>query len=89
MKKRNYTHVQMLLSEIKAMLAENNKDLLHSMQIIIENVVNPKFNLLAEEVQNINEKIDRLEERAERIEHKVDRIESKVAEHEIKLKIVK
>ncbi|SCI67071.1 Uncharacterised protein [uncultured Clostridium sp.] len=67
--------------EIKALLAENNKDLLHSMQIIIENVVNPKFNLLAEEVQNINERLDRMEK-------KIDRIEDKVAEHEIKLKIV-
>ena len=67
--------------EIKALLAENNKDLLHSMQIIIENVVNPKFNLLAEEVQNINERLDRMEK-------KIDRREDKVAEHEIKLKIV-
>lgn len=67
--------------EIKALLAENNKDLLHSMQIIIENVVNPKFNLLAEEVQNINERLDRMEK-------KIDRIEDKVAEHKIKLKIV-
>lgn len=68
--------------ELKALLSENNKDLLQSMQIIIENVVDPKFKLLSEEIDLIHEKLDRLEK-------KVDGIEDKVLEHEFKLKIIK
>lgn len=69
---------QMMDQKIK----ENNKDLLHSMQIIIENVVDPKFNLLADEISIVREKLDNLEK-------KVDSLEDKVLEHEFKLKIVK
>lgn len=82
--------------EIKAMLAENNetllkgidqmfkaqrKDIMHDVVVLMDAEFKPKFNLLAEEMQNINERLDRMEK-------KIDRIEDKVAEHEIKLKIV-
>lgn len=47
--------------ELKALMEENNKELLHSMQIIIENVVNPQFNLLADEISIVREKLNNLD----------------------------
>lgn len=77
---------QELLQEMSQMMEqkikENNKDLLHSMQIIIENVVDPKFNLLADEISIVREKLDNLE-------RKVDGLEDKVLEHDFRLKIIK
>ena len=68
--------------ELKALMEENNKELLHSMQIIIENVVNPQFNLLADEISIVREKLDHLE-------RKVDSLDDKVLEHDFKLKLIK
>lgn len=68
--------------ELKALMEENNKELLHSMQIIIENVVNPQFNLLSDEISIVREKLDNLEK-------KVDSLEDKVLEHDFRLKIIK
>ena len=68
--------------ELKALMEENNKELLHSMQIIIENVVNPQFNLLADEISIVREKLENLE-------RKVDGLEDKVLEHDFRLKIIK
>lgn len=61
--------------ELKAILDANNKELLHSMQIIIENVVTPQFNLLADDISIVREKLDGLEK-------KVDRLEDQVLEHD-------
>jgi len=63
-------------------IAENNKELNHSMRIIIENVVEPKFNLLADEISIVREKVESLEKR-------VERIEDKVLEHDFRLKLIK
>ena len=68
--------------ELKALMEENNKELLHSMQIIIENVVNPQFNLLADEISIVREKLENLE-------RKVDGLEDKVLEHDFRLEIIK
>ena len=68
--------------ELKAALEDNNKELLRSMQIIIENVVKPQFNLLADEISIVREKVENLEK-------KVERIEDTLLEHEFKLRIVK
>lgn len=68
--------------ELKSILEENNKELLHSMQIIIENVVDPKFNLLADEISIVREKLEDLEKKA-------DSLEDKVLEHDFRLKIIK
>lgn len=68
--------------ELKALMEENNKELLHSMQIIIENVVNPQFNLLADDISIVREKLENLE-------RKVDGLEDKVLEHDFRLEIIK
>ena len=68
--------------DLKAALEDNNKELLHSMQIIIENVVRPHFNLLADEIGVVREKVEGLEKR-------VERIEDTLLEHEFKLRIIK
>lgn len=65
--------------ELKALMEENNKELLHSMQIIIENVVNPQFNLLADEISIVRENLER----------KVNGLEDKVLEHDFRLEIIK
>ena len=36
--------------EIRDLLQENNKELIHAMQIIVENTVNPQFKLLSEQI---------------------------------------
>lgn len=68
--------------ELKSILEANNKELLQSMQVIIENVVTPKFNLLADDISIVREKLEGLEK-------KVDRLEDQVLEHDFKLRIIK
>lgn len=68
--------------ELKAILEDNNKELLHSMQIIIENVVRPQFNLLADDISIVREKLENLEK-------KVDHMEDTLLEHEFQLRIIK
>lgn len=78
------TDQEMLQAMSKMMdekLTAQRKDIMQDVVVLMDAEFKPKFNLLAEEMQNINERLDRMEK-------KIDRIEDKVAEHEIKLKIV-
>lgn len=46
-----------IMEETKALLSEQKREIMGEVQVLLESEVTPKFNLLADSIDNINEKL--------------------------------